>query len=129
MNKKLRKTLTLGAGAIVLSAIITVGGSQTKAEALIETETYTQNLAFYPNNIAGVNAIPAGFYQDNLIYVPYVEYTLVGYQQGSGYIIDTTTLQSVTIQAGNSLPSDGPLESFAGFPFYATVYEGYIFSG
>ena len=129
MNRTFKKTLTLGAATIVLFAIITVGAPSTKSNPLIEEATLTQNLAFCPDGSLLTNAIPDGSYQDGLLNIPYVQYSLVGVQQGSGFIIDTTTLQSVTIQAGNTLPPDGPLESFAGFPFYATVYEGYIFSG
>jgi PEP-CTERM motif len=129
MNRTLRKTLTLGAATIVLFAIIIVGAPSTKSDPLIEEAILTQNLAFYPDGSLLTNAIPDGSYQDGLLDIPYVQYSLVGVQQGSGFIIDTTTLQSVTIHAGNTLPPDGPLESFAGFDYYATVYEGDIFSG
>jgi PEP-CTERM motif len=121
----------IAAAAAVTITALTFGMHQAKS-TLIEMATLTQNLQFYDNNSALSllsNAIPNGFYTDGVLNIPYVRYSAVGTVPGmTGQVIDTTTLQSVTIRSG-ALPANGPLNSFDGYTFDQTVYQGNIYSG
>jgi hypothetical protein len=117
----------LAACLAIYLATLPLVTTHAKSEPLFEIVTFTQSLQFY-QNLPQIPTNPPS-YMDANINVPIVNYIGDGYYQGSGYLIDTSTLQSVIIQDTNVTPPDGPLITLGGISVDATVYDGYTYSG